>query len=90
MDSEAAFKVALEDRDIDTETGAIMRQLMTYMMEDPRTISTCLDTILAVRALERIGDHANNIAENVIYLVEGKNVRHVSLEQVQAEIRSSE
>jgi phosphate transport system protein len=60
------------------------------MMEDPRTISTCLDTILAVRALERIGDHANNIAENVIYLVEGKNVRHVSLEQVQEEIRSSE
>jgi phosphate transport system protein len=90
MDSEAAFKVALEDRAIDTETGAIMRQLMTYMMEDPRTISTCLDTILAVRALERIGDHANNIAENVIYLVEGKNVRHVSLEQVEAEIRSSE
>lgn len=90
MDSEAAFKVAFEDRAIDTETADIMRQLMTYMMEDPRTISPCLDTILAVRALERIGDHANNIAENVIYLVEGKNVRHVSLEQVQAEIGSSE
>ena len=90
MDSEAAFRVALEDRAIDTETGAIMRQLMTYMMEDPRTISPVLDTILAVRALERIGDHANNIAENVIYLVEGKNVRHVSLDQVQAELRSSD
>ena len=86
MDSGAALQVAMADREIDVETDAILRELMTYMMEDPRKISPVLDVILAVRALERVGDHAKNVAENVIYLVEGRNVRHVSLEQIQKEL----
>lgn len=87
MDSESAFKIAQEDREIDAETDAIMRYLITYMMEDPRSITRVLDAVLSVRAFERIGDHARNICENVIYLVEGKNVRHVALEQVEQELR---
>jgi phosphate transport system protein len=90
MDSGAALQVAMADREIDIETGAILRELMTYMMEDPRKISPVLDVILAVRAFERVGDHAKNVAENVIYLVEGRNVRHVSLEQIQKELEQGD
>jgi phosphate transport system protein len=75
-DADAARKVIGEDVAIDEEFRAIMRQLITYMMEDPRTISTAMDIIWIAKAIERVGDHAKNIAENVIYIVQGRDVRH--------------
>ena len=89
MDSEAAFRVAKQDPEVDEENNVIMRQLITYMMEDPRSISQVLNAVLAVRAFERIGDHANNIGEYIIYFVEGKDVRHTSLEDIEQEFKFS-
>ena len=85
LDAAAAAKVIGEDAAIDTEFRAILRQLVTFMMEDPRTISTSLHIVWVAKAFERIGDHAKNIAEQVIYIVKGRDVRHTSLAEVERE-----
>lgn len=85
MDVDEAISIAHEDVRIDHEYESIMRQSMTYMMEDPRSIPLLMDIIWSARALERIGDRCCNISEYIIYFVKGKDVRHTSLEQIQKE-----
>lgn len=88
MDVEAAFAVHKADKKLDKEYEAITRQLMTYMMEDPRSIPKVMDVLWSVRSLERIGDRCQNIAEYVIYFVKGKDVRHTSQKDIQKEVLS--
>lgn len=76
LDATEAMNIIEIDQALDQEFKSIIRQLITYMMEDPRSITTALDIITISRAIERVGDHAKNIAEQVIYVVEGKDVRH--------------
>jgi len=78
LDVNSAAEVIRQDAAIDSEFQSLLRQLVTYMMEDPRTISAALDVIWIAKALERIGDHAKNMAEYVIYIVKGTDVRHTA------------
>ncbi len=86
LDIEQAFKVMQADSEIDLEYKTATRALMTYMMEDPRYISRVLNVLWVLRGLERIGDHARNISEQLIYLVKGADVRHTSYEIVEKKI----
>lgn len=90
FDVDAALKVAREDKNVDEEYEGILRQMITYMMEDPRTISRVLDLMWSARSLERIGDHATNVCEYVIYLVEGKDVRHLSIDNMEKVLKEKD
>ncbi len=76
LDKKQATRLIIEDEKVDNEFRIVMRNVITFMMEDPRTISASLDTLWVAKAIERIGDHAKNIAEYVVYIVEGKDIRH--------------
>ena len=86
LDVERAATIIDEDEAIDAAFAAILRQLISYMMEDPRTISPALEIVFIAKSIERIGDHAKNIAEAVVQVVKGKDVRHASAEQIRAEV----
>ena len=88
FDVYAAIKVVREDKFIDQEYRSAIRELITYMMEDPRSISRVMNIMWALRALERIGDHARNIAEHVIYLVHGMDVRHISIQEMEEKLET--
>ena|SRR5690606_13566842 len=90
LDVEQALRVAQEDKAVDLEYGTAMRALVTYMMEDARSISSVLNIMWSLRSLERVGDHARNIAEHVVYLVKGQDVRHVGLTELAARIREDQ
>ncbi len=87
LDVDAALDIMRSDDAIDREFEGFMRKLITYMMEDPRMISSSLDLLFVAKALERVGDHAKNIAEFIIYIVKGADVRHVSMEQAESAVK---
>ena len=86
-DLDAALQVAREDVSVDVEYSTTMREMITYMIEDPRSITRVLNVIWALRSLERIGDHAKNIAEHVVYLVKGTDVRHLGLSGLEERVK---
>jgi phosphate transport system protein len=86
LDVVAAAEVVGRDEAVDAAFASILRQLISYMMEDPRTISPALEIVFIAKSIERIGDHAKNIAEAVVQLVKGKDVRHASPDQIRAEV----
>jgi len=87
LDVEAALEVLKQDDQIDREFDGLMRKLITYMMEDPRTISASIDLVFVAKAIERVGDHAKNLAEVIIYIVKGADVRHSSPETAASMVR---
>jgi phosphate transport system protein len=86
LDLTCTAQVVRQDELVDEEFRTIMRYLISYMMEDPRTISTALEILFVAKALERIGDHAKNMSEYVVYMVKGKDVRHVTVEEIERHV----
>jgi phosphate transport system protein len=86
LDVSAAAEVVSNDEAIDYAFLSILRQLISYMMEDPRTITPALEIVFIAKSIERIGDHAKNIAENVVHVVKGKDVRHATADEIRAEL----
>ena len=86
LDISVALSILKEDDQIDKEFDGFVRKLITYMMEDPRTISASLDLLFVAKAIERIGDHAKNIAEFIIYIVKGEDVRHTPMAQIESAV----
>jgi phosphate transport system protein len=87
LDTARALEVLKQDDQIDQEFDGLLRKLITYMMEDPRTISSSIDLIFVAKAIERVGDHAKNLAEAIIYVVKGTDVRHTPMEDVENAVR---
>ncbi len=87
LDVERAVEVLKQDDQIDQEFEGLVRKLITFMMEDPRTISSSIDLIFVAKAIERVGDHAKNLAEAIIYIVKGTDVRHNSVSDVESMVR---
>ena len=87
LDAQQALEVIKQDNEIDAEFDGLMRKLITYMMEDPRTISASIDLVFVAKAIERVGDHAKNLAEQIIYVVKGTDVRHNPLDAVESVVR---
>ena len=86
IDLIAAAQVVRQDQEVDSEFKSVMRQLITFMMEDPRTITRSLDLLFIAKSIERIGDHAKNISEYVVYMAKGRDVRHIGLEEIEKEV----
>ena len=87
LDVEKALEVLKQDDQIDQEFEGLMRKLITFMMEDPRTISSSIDLVFVAKAIERVGDHAKNLAEVIIYIVKGTDVRHTAVDAVENAVR---
>ena len=89
LDADLTVKIARTDKVIDEEYQAALREMVTYMMEDPRSISSALDVMWALRSLERVGDHVENLAEHLIYTVKGVDVRHSTLKELKRQVKKA-
>jgi phosphate transport system protein len=87
LDTSAVAQVVRQDEQVDEEFRAVIRYLVTFMMEDPRTISSALEILFVAKAIERIGDHAKNMSEYVVYMVKGRDVRHITAEEIEREVQ---
>ena len=87
LDTTMAVAIIKQDNEIDDEYNGFLRKLITYMMEDPRTISPSLDLLFLAKSIERVGDHAKNIAEQIIFIVKGEDVRHTPMSQVESVVK---
>jgi phosphate transport system protein len=86
MDISSVAEVVRQDEQVDEEFRIILRYIVSFMMEDPRTISSALEILFIAKALERIGDHAKNMSEYVVYMVKGRDVRHTTAEEIEREL----